>query len=135
VSRAVLDASTLVAAVADSGPDGRWAETCLLEHQLVAPHLMPVEVANVLRRAALAGEVSDSEASVALRDALTLDVELIPFEPIADRAWDLRANLTVYDAWYVALAESIDAPLLTLDRRLLGTPGLRCELRLPPERS
>jgi predicted nucleic acid-binding protein len=64
-------------------------------------------------------------------DLLRLPVQLVAYEPVANRAWELRENLTTYDAWYVALAEGIGAPLATLDRRLSRAPGLRCELLLP----
>jgi predicted nucleic acid-binding protein len=127
----VVDASTVVAALTDSGPDGRWAEEILASGPLAAPHLMPAEVANILRRAAMAGKVSADAASLAHADLAELRVELFPYEPFADRIWELRANLTCYDAWYVALAEFLECPLATLDARLAGAPGLKCEVRLP----
>ncbi len=128
----VVDASALVAALVDTGPDGRWAEQ-LLTADLAAPHLLPVEVASVLRRAAAAREISDDVASLAHADLLDLRVELYPYEPVAARIWELRANLTAYDAWYVALAERIEAPLATLDQRLLDAPGPRCRFATPSD--
>jgi predicted nucleic acid-binding protein len=127
----VVDATVMVAALVDSGADGRWAESMLTKGDLVAPHLMPVEVANILRRAAAAGDVGSEVATLAHADLLRLPVQLVAYEPVANRAWELRENLTTYDAWYVALAEGIGAPLATLDRRLSRAPGLRCELLLP----
>jgi predicted nucleic acid-binding protein len=122
----VVDASLVVAALVDSGPDGRWAEEVLRSDGLAAPHLLPVETANVLRRAASAGQISDDVASLAHSDLADLRVEYVGYEPVAARIWDLRHNLSAYDAWYVAVAETLDAPLATLDRRLAAAPGPRC---------
>ena len=128
----VVDAGLVVAALLDSGPDGTWAEKQLAADHLAAPHLMPVEAANVLRRAALAGEVSEDTASMAYADLLALRVELFPYEPFASRVWDLRMNVTAYDAWYVAVAESLQTQLVTLDKRLSRAPGCRCAFLTPP---
>jgi len=128
----VVDASLVVAALVDSGPVGRWADGVLGAGHLVAPHLLPVEVASVLRRASAAGEISADTAGLAHRDLLGLRLELYPYEPCADRVWALRSNLTTYDAWYVALAELLDAPLATLDARLARSPGPTCTFATPP---
>jgi predicted nucleic acid-binding protein len=122
----VVDASAVVAALVDGGHVGRWAEEILLTDQVAAPHLMPVEVASILRRAVRSGEVSSDTASIAHAELLALDVDLLPYWPVASRAWALRDNLTLYDAWYVALAELLDARLITLDARLARAPGPRC---------
>jgi predicted nucleic acid-binding protein len=129
----VIDATALVAALVDSGADGSWAERELIDDHLAAPHLLPVEVTNILRRAVLAGEVSEDVASLAVADLLALRVELFPFEPLATRVWELRGSITSYDAWYVALAEQLEAPVVTLDRKLSRAPGLRCTFRVPPK--
>jgi len=130
----VIDASAVVAALVDGGQDGRWAESELAAESLAAPHLMPVEAANILRRAVLAGDLSADIAALAHDDLVQLRVDLFPYEPHAQRVWQLRDNLTAYDAWYVALAEALDAPLITLDERIARAPGPRCDIRLPPER-
>jgi predicted nucleic acid-binding protein len=127
----VIDATMVVAALVDAGPDGEWAERLLVSDHLAAPHLMPVEVANILRRAALAGELSPDVAAVAHQDLLDLRVALFPYAPFAPRAWALRSSVTTYDAWYVALAESLKAPLATLDLKLSRAPGPRCAFRTP----
>ena len=88
----VVDASLVVAALVDSGPGGSWAETVMAGELLAAPHLMPVEAANVLRRAAIAGDLSDDVATLAHRDLLGLPVELFPYEPLADRAFRLPTD-------------------------------------------
>ena len=104
----VVDASMVVAGLTDSGADGRWAESLLAGDSLAAPHLMPVEVANILRRAALAGDISADVASLAHADLLDLRVEFFPYQPCAARVWELRENVACYDGWYVAVAELLD---------------------------
>ncbi len=128
----MVDASAVVAALVDGGPVGEWAGAELARGGLAAPHLMPVEVANILRRAALAGELTADIASQAHDDLVLLRVDLFPYEPHARRVWQLRDNLTAYDAWYVAVAEDLGAPLVTLDGRIARAPGPRCDVRLPP---
>jgi predicted nucleic acid-binding protein len=130
----VVDASAVVAALVDAGSDGRWAESELAREGLAAPHLMPVEAANILRRAVLAGDLSVDVAVLAHNDLVQLRVELFPYEPQAERVWELRDNLTAYDAWYVALAEALGSPLITLDERISRASGPQCEVRLPPGR-
>jgi predicted nucleic acid-binding protein len=129
----VFDASAIVAALVDDGPDGRWCEDQLLSDDLVAPHLMPIEAANIIRRTEAHKAIDPSDAAAAVRDLRRLDVELVHFEPLADRVWDLRANLTAYDACYVATAELFGGRLVTLDRKLAKAPGLRCDVTLAPE--
>ena len=127
----VVDASAAVALLVDAGPDGTWAEQVLAREQLVAPHLMPVEAANILRRAAARGEISADAAALAHADLVALSVDLYPYEPFASRVWELRENLTAYDGWYVALAEALGAKLATLDRALCRASGPRCEFLTP----
>jgi len=128
----VVDASVVVAALVDGGDAGAWAEQVLLSDHLVAPHLMPVEAANILRRARVAAEVSSDSLALAHADLLDLQVDLFPYALVADRAWALGPNLTAYDACYVALAELLGADLATLDRRLARSPGPLCAFLLPP---
>ncbi|MEM7050266.1 MAG: type II toxin-antitoxin system VapC family toxin [Acidobacteriota bacterium] len=127
----IVDASVLVAALVDSGESGRWAEEIVLGEELITPHLAPVEAANVLRRLESSGRVTSADADRARRHLLRLDLNLFPFEPFADRIWELRHNLTSYDAWYVALAEGLDLALATLDRALAEASGPRCSFVLP----
>jgi predicted nucleic acid-binding protein len=127
----VVDASVLVAATSDSGPVGSWAERIVACGPLLAPHLVLVEATNILRRLEKARRLTPLEASAARRDVLLLDVELAPFAPFAERVWQLRHNLTSYDAWYVAVAESLAVPLATLDRRLARAAGPTCRFLLP----
>jgi predicted nucleic acid-binding protein len=93
---------------------------------------MPVEVTNILRRAAAKGEITQDVASMAHADLLDLRVELFPYTPFAPRVWELRGNVTSYDAWYIALAESLGVSVATLDRRMAQAPGPRCTFEIPP---
>lgn len=127
----VVDASVLVAAAVDSGLEGQWAERLVAAEPLSAPGLAQVEATNILRRLELAGRIESSVATAAQRDLMQLDVALFPFEPFAERVWELRANLTSYDAWYVAVAELLAEPLATLDHRLSRAPGPTCRFLLP----
>jgi len=130
----VVDASVVVAALVDSGPIGTWADSLLDSAPLAAPHLMPAEAANVLRRAAAAREISADVGALALVDLTDLPFALFPYQPFASRTWELRANVTVYDGWYVALAEALEAPLATLDVRLSRAVGPSCRFVVPPSR-
>lgn len=127
----VPDASVVVAALVDAGPDGRWARSTLARGALAGPELLLAETTNVLRRLEQAGHIPEFQAAVAHRDLRRLTVETFPFAPFAARVWTLRTNLTAYDGWYVALAEALGCPLATLDRRLAQSPGPGCEIVLP----
>src|SRR4249920_2941895 len=126
----VVDASVVVAALVDGGPDGQWSEAVLVADQLAAPHLLPVEVTNILRRSVSAKQLSEDTAALAHADLLALRIELFPYEVVSARVWELRSTVTAYDAWYVALAELLDAPLATLDRKLTRASGPRCKYRV-----
>ena len=127
----VVDASAVVAALVMADREGEWAEALLTSDDLAAPPLLPVKTANVLRRAALAGDISTDVASLAHADLADLAIEYFPYEMFADRVWELSSNVTTYDAWYVAVAEFLDAPLATLDSRLTNAAGPRCRFLVP----
>jgi len=128
----VMDASAVVAALADAGPVGEWARSIVTQTDLAAPHLMPAEVSNVLRLQILRGRLTASSAALAHAELDELRVVLYPYAAVADRVWTLKDNLNAYDAWYVALAEQLGAPFATLDRRLALASGPRCVFRVPP---
>lgn len=130
-SSIVCDASALVAMLVDGGPDGEWATSVLSDADLLAPHLLLFEAANIFRRLASAGLVSADQAAQGHVDLVALQVDLWPYELVAARAWQLRDNLTIYDASYVAVAESTGATLATLDGRIGRAPGLRCTVVTP----
>lgn len=92
-------------------------------HTLHAPHLVDVEVAHVLRRYQRAGELSAARGRAAIEDLASLRMTRYPHHLLLGRMWALRGNLTGYDAAYIALAEALDAPLLTRDARLAAAPG------------
>lgn len=127
----VVDASFVVAALTDPGGDGQWAESVIGSDDLAAPHLMLVEATNILRRSLLAGSLSAVEAGMAHADLVRLRVELFAYPAFATRVWELRDNLTAYDAWYVAIAEGLSAPMATLDRRLVAAAGPTCQFLTP----
>jgi predicted nucleic acid-binding protein len=130
-ARVVCDASAIVALLLDSGPDGLWATSELSDADLLAPGVSSFEAANIIRRNELAGVVSADQAAQAHNDLLDLAVEQWPHELLADRAWELRQNPSIYDASYVALAELTGTALVTLDERIAGAPGLRCAVITP----
>ena len=121
----------MVAALVDSGADGGWAESVVSVETLAAPQLILVEATSILRRLERRGEISRIEVNGARRDLLRRDIELLPFAPFADRVWELRHNVSSYDAWYVAVAEAFECPLATLDRRLSRAAGVRCRFAMP----
>ena len=87
----VIDASVVVAGLASADSTGKWAESVLAGEPLAAPHLMPVEAASILHRAELAGEISADAASLAHADLGRLRVEYFPYDPFAERIWELRS--------------------------------------------
>lgn len=126
----VVDASLVASALTDDGDVGRWASS-LLVTEPAAPHLLCVEVASMLRRAELTGKLSTEIAAIAHGDLLGLDIAWFAYAPLAARVWELRLTVSAYDAWYVALAEVLDAPLATLDLRLVRASGPRCDFLHP----
>lgn len=97
---------------------------------MAAPDLMRIEVLSAIRRLVGRKTLRIAEAELALRSLTALRVSVYPTAPLLDRAWDLRDNLTPYDACYVALAEALDCPLLTADERLSRAPGITCEVEV-----
>lgn len=127
----VVDASVLVAALVDTGPQAIWAEDVLGSGDLHAPQLIHVETASALRRLELSGAITPPEANAAHEDLLRLNLQLLPFAPLAQRIWELRRTVSSYDAWYVAAAEALELPLATLDARLVRASGPRCRFLTP----
>ena len=97
---------------------------------LHAPHLIDLEAAQVLRRYAASGQISADRGREALDDLAALRLTRWPHDALIPRIWALRANLTAYDAAYVALAEALDAPLLTRDIRLAASVGRRTKVEV-----
>jgi predicted nucleic acid-binding protein len=126
----VVDAGILVTALADDGPDGDLCRSRLAGQPLAAPHLIDLEVGSVLRRLVRSGGVPERRARLALADLGDLPVERAPATRLLPRCWELRDNLTFYDAAYVALAELLDVALLTADARLAHASGPRCAIQV-----
>lgn len=124
--RIVMDASAVVAMLADIGAAGEWSTAQATGAYLAAPDLMPYEAANILRRHVLAGILDASAATLAHADLTALPLHVWPYSALAERAWVLRDNLTIYDAACVALAELLGVPLVTLDAGLARASGLQC---------
>jgi predicted nucleic acid-binding protein len=127
----VLDASAVVELLLGTEL-GRWIAVRIADPALGlhAPHLMDVEVAQALRRYVQEGELDRGTARAALADLHSLDIERHAHEPLLDRVWALRENLTAYDAVYVALAEALDATLMTCDGGLARAPGVGKRMEL-----
>jgi predicted nucleic acid-binding protein len=126
----VVDASALVVALSDDGPDGDLVRRRLRGESLTAPELVDLEVVSVLRKQLAIGALDGRRAGLALTDLADLPLRRVPHLPLLARCWELRDNLTVYDAAYVALAEVLDAPLVTADSRLGRAPGTTCQIEV-----
>ena len=120
----------MVALLVDQGAAGRWVAGRLAGHVLTASELLPFEVANALRRQLRARLLLVDRATAAHRAMVDVHVELCPHAPLSRRVWALRDQLSSYDAAYVAVAELVDAPLITLDARLARGVSADCEIRV-----
>jgi predicted nucleic acid-binding protein len=129
----VVDASVLANAIADDEIDGRVARDALrAAKDLAAPDLVDVETVSALRKRWLAGTLTAERFAAAVVDLEDLDLDRYPALPLMHRVFELRANLTAYDASYVALAETLECELVTGDGRLAGAPGLGCPIKVLP---
>jgi predicted nucleic acid-binding protein len=127
----VLDASVLVEYLTD-GEHAAASRAHLMSSPgwLWAPYLVDAEVGHALRGNVRAGELSARAALAALTDLMEMRLQRVSHHLLADRAWELRQNVSFYDGLYVALAEALEAPLITLDSRLAKAPGVRAEIEL-----
>lgn len=127
----VIDASVLANVVGDDGADGRRARQELrTAGDLAAPDLVDVETVAVLRKRWLAGTIRDQRFAQAIEDLSDLAMDRYPTLRFMPRAFELRANVTAYDATYVALAESLGCDLWTADGRLAKASGPTCRIRV-----
>lgn len=122
----VVDASVLAVALGDDGADGRRARSRLAEDALAAPELIDLEVVSVWRRHVGAKLMTARRAAAALSDLEVLPLQRVSHRLMLARIWQLRRNVSPYDAAYVALAEAFDAVLVTADARLSRAPGIKC---------
>jgi predicted nucleic acid-binding protein len=127
----VVDASC-VAEVVLAGPDAEPVrERLATDPEQAAPHLVDAEVLGVVRRARRRGELDGTAARQAIDDLRSWPATRVDHRPLLERAWQLRDSLSAPDALYVALAEALDATLLTLDRRIRRADGPRCRIAIP----
>lgn len=124
----IVDASVLAPLLADAGDDGKRFRTRFQGQSIAGPDLLRIEVTSVLRRHANTGQLTAEQAAAAISDLLDFPITVFPTAPLLRRVWELRPNLTAYDACYVALAEAVDSVLITADRRLANAPGPRCRI-------
>jgi predicted nucleic acid-binding protein len=127
----VVDASVLADALLDDGPMGTAARTALTSdpHWAAPAHLL-VEVLSVIRGKNLGGKLGLARANEAVNALSALVVDQVETSELVDRIWQLRGNLTAYDAAYIAAAEVLDCPLVTGDGRLAKVSGVRCQVRV-----
>jgi len=127
----VVNASALLEFLLQT-PLGAQVEARLFrdEDEFHTPHLVDVEVTQGLRRLVRVGEVSPDRAADAIADLADLDLHRHPHLDLLSRAWKLRENITAYDAMYVALAEALDAPIVTCDTPLAKAPGHRAQIEV-----
>jgi predicted nucleic acid-binding protein len=130
----VVDASCLYELVAATGRAGQIAARLAADTDQAAPHVIDVEVLGVVRAHTLAGRLDGTAAQQAIDDLRDWPGERFGHRLLLARAWELRASVRGWDAFYVALAEALDATLVTLDRRLARASGARCEIEaiVPP---
>ncbi|HVV77203.1 MAG TPA: type II toxin-antitoxin system VapC family toxin [Mycobacteriales bacterium] len=126
----VVDASVLVTALGDDGPDGDRARTRLRGELLAAPYLIDLEVGSVWRRLVAAGTMDLRRAGLALVDLHELPLRRARHIDLLPRCWELRSDLSIYDAAYVVLAEVLETTLVTADARIKKAPGPRCNIEV-----
>ncbi len=127
----VFDASFVVEALVGADDLGAAALGRLRdEHNPAAPQILKAETVSAIRSMAHRGDISESRARAALDQVRRLAVATYAIEPMMDRIWEMRSSVSVYDAWYVALAERLSVTLVTTDRRLAAANGPRCEIEV-----
>lgn len=126
----VVDASILAVALGDDRTDGQLARERLADEMLAAPELVDLEVVSVWRRHVAAKLIPARRAAAAVADLEDLPLRRARHQPLLHRIWELRHAITPYDAAYVALAEALDAVLLTADARLSRVPGVNCAIEV-----
>jgi predicted nucleic acid-binding protein len=126
----VVDTSAVLGALVGRPPDRRLVDRLSVDGDLCAPHLLDVELLHALRRLVIGGQLGEDRAADARDDFAALAVDRYDHLALADRTWELRHNLTAYDATFVALAELLGVPLVTCDARLANAPGNRAAIEL-----
>lgn len=128
----VVDTSAVIGVLASQPRVARLVDRVINDGDLHAPHLIDVEFQHALRRLVVAGAINDDRAADARMDFADLTIVRYPHVSLADRMWELRHNVTAYDAAFLALAEALGAPLVTCDARLAGAPGHAASVEVFP---
>jgi predicted nucleic acid-binding protein len=126
----VVDTSAVLEAIAALDPAPGLIERLAQDGDLHGPHLIDTELLHALRRLNINDQISNERAEDARSDFAELALVRYPHQPLNDRVWELRNNVTAYDATFIALAEALSAPLVTCDARLASTPGHRAQIEL-----
>jgi predicted nucleic acid-binding protein len=126
----IVDASCLYEVVAPTARTGQIQERFDADPDLAAPHAIDVEVLSVIRRDHMRGLLDNTAALLAMQDLRDWPGQRFSHRPLLERAWELRHNVRAWDAFYVALAEALDATLITRDVHLGRVPGLRCDIEV-----
>ena len=127
----VVDASALLEVLLNTSAGSRVARRLFTQNEtLHTPHLLDLEIAQVLRRYARTGELNPTRGLQALEDLADFPLTRYPHDLLLPRIWELRHNITAYDAAYVALAEALAAPLLTRDAAFASAPGHHAQIEL-----
>lgn len=124
----IVDTSAVLTALVERVPDSGLIQRLSDDGDLHAPHLIDVEILHALRGLVRGGKLTADRAEDVRTDVADLAITRYGHEPLVDRAWALRDNLTAYDAVFVALSEALDVPLITCDARLAAAPGIVVEL-------
>ncbi|MEU5156966.1 type II toxin-antitoxin system VapC family toxin [Glycomyces sp. NPDC021274] len=124
----VIDTSAMIELLTSSDELGEGVRAAVAGEKLVAPHFIDLEFSSVLRGLVLGRKLEQAKANQALESLLQSNMDRYQHTWYLPRIWELRANMTPYDASYVALAEALRAPLLTVDKKFERTPGLQCEI-------
>ncbi len=128
----VVDTSAVIGVLAGQPRVARLVDRVINDGDLHAPHLIDVEFQHALRRLVVAGAINDDRAADARMDFGNLTIVRYPHVSLADRMWELRHNVTAYDAAFLALAEALGAPLVTCDARLAREPGHAASVEVFP---
>ena len=126
----VVDASVAVAAATGTGERGIVAVRRIMQERALAPYLIDIEATHALRSMSRRGDISEEAALRGLRNLAALQIMRVEHSLLLERCWELRHNLSAYDASYVALAEYAGATLLTSDAHLVRAPGIECEVEM-----
>lgn len=126
----IADASIVLPFLLDETEQGKSIRARLRGESVASPAVVDLEVLSAMRRLVASGEIPAERAARAALELVELPIERAPHAPLLGRCWELRANLTAYDASYVALAEALNATLLTADGRIARAPGVRCAVNV-----